>query len=88
MSRVIVNNLQRATAIDLIKGMLEHRIDQKGEYSYSSIHEILGIITEEFDELKDAVQNNNHDEVYNELLDLAVGCAFGIACIRAGSLDW
>lgn len=71
----------------LLKDKLNSRIAQKGPYSYASVHEAYGIIAEEVKELLDAVQSNNRDHVMSELLDVAVGCVFAIACNEAGGFD-
>lgn len=62
-----------------ILNMLEYRLNQKGRGSYIGSHETLGIIAEEYDELKDAVRSNDPQEVEKELIDIAVACIFGIA---------
>jgi hypothetical protein len=63
-------------------------LNKKGYGSWKSRHEILGIITEEFDELVKAVRCESEDRIKSELYDIAVGCVFAIACIERGNLDW
>lgn len=75
-------------ALRLTGEMLKRRLVQKGTLSYASTHEGLGIITEEFHELVDAVKSNDKDAFEKECLDVAVGCIFSIASLRAGALDW
>ena len=69
---------------------LYHRLGTKGWGSYASRHEILGILTEEYHELVEAVQSEplegSRHSVREELLDIAVGCIFGVACIDGGYL--
>lgn len=67
---------------------LKFRLNQKGTGTFKSTHEILGILTEEYKELLDAVQGNSVDKVRAELLDIAVGSVFSVACILADSIDW
>ena len=64
------------------------RLHQKGWGTFSSSHEILGIITEEYHELIDAVKSNNLDKVHEELLDIAVACNIAIACYLQKTLEW
>ena len=63
---------------------LKDRLNEKGCGSFVSRHEILGVLTEEYDEVIKAVHSGTLFEIENELLDVAVGCLFGAACIRAG----
>lgn len=78
-----VDDALKATA-----AMLQRRLVQKGTQSYASTHEGLGIITEEYYELVEAVTLNDMDAFEKECLDVAVGCIFSIASRRAGALDW
>ncbi len=65
------------------------RMKEKGWGTYASTHETLGIITEEYHELIDAVEKNvTTDEMAEELKDIAVACIFAIACLRSGTMDW
>jgi NTP pyrophosphatase (non-canonical NTP hydrolase) len=64
------------------------RLEAKGYGTFASTHEILGIIAEEYDELKDAIRKNDTEEIKQELLDIAVSCHFAIACINEKTLDW
>lgn len=74
-------------AIKALKLKLKYRIAQKGNHSYASVHEAYGLIAEEVKELLDAVQSNNREEVMSEMMDIAVGCIYAIACNEAGGLD-
>jgi hypothetical protein len=77
--RIEVSNDTIKTALDRITKKLNQRLQIKGQYGYMSRHETLGIITEEFWELVQAVQGNKSDEYESELIDVAVGCLFGLA---------
>jgi NTP pyrophosphatase (non-canonical NTP hydrolase) len=63
-------------------------LNKKGYGSWKSRHEIMGIVTEEYDELIKAVRSESEDRVKSELYDIAVACVFAIACIEQGNLDW
>jgi hypothetical protein len=79
-------------AIDLavadIVEKLSERLHEKGYGSFSSIHEIRGVIDEEYNELREAMHKKDHAAIADELLDIVVGALFGYACIKGGSLDW
>lgn len=87
MKRIKIKKRFVKIARQALKDKIEYRMTQKGPQSYASVHEALGIITEEYKELIDAVQSNNREHVMAELLDVAVGCIFAIACNEAGGLD-
>lgn len=64
------------------------RLLEKGAGAWLSRHEALGMIDEEYDELLEAVRDKSLGEVKKELIDIAVGCLFGIACINQGEFHW
>ena len=64
------------------------RLEEKGYGSFTSIHEVLGMMSEEHQELIDAVHANDWDQLDKELLDIAVGAIFSLACLRSGGLEW
>lgn len=84
-----INNMERPTvskdsllkAIETVTTKLGYRLETKGDGAYVSNHESLGIITEEYLELVDAVRSNDIIEIGNELHDVAVGCVFAIASL-------
>jgi hypothetical protein len=73
----------------LIQQMLIKRLDKKGWGTFAGKHEILGILEEEYTELKDAIHNDKDGigPVKAELIDIAVGCLFGVACIEQGVIN-
>ena len=88
MDRLQVEKQFRDIALSLVAQKMKVRLEHCGEGTFASQHEILGIITEEYHELVQAVQNNDKDELIEELLDVAVGAVFGIASIIAETTDW
>lgn len=88
MEREKLNVFQIANALKLTAEKLSFRLQQKGYGTFTSSHEILGVITEEYHELIEAVKSNTLNEVKEELKDIAVGCIFAIACIEDGTIDW
>lgn len=75
-------------AKETLNERVAERLKQKGKGVLLSIHEILGIVTEEYSELVTSVQTNNWDEVYNELLDIEVACNIARACIIQHAIHW
>jgi len=68
-----------ALALSAISANLDRRLLKHGYGAYASPHEILGVIAEEYDELKDAVRSNVDADTAAEIIDIAVGCVFGVA---------
>ena len=60
-NRPVVSENQVLNGLAHFKVALERRLAQKGYGSYSSRHEILGILVEELDELRDAVRLDGLD---------------------------
>ena len=88
MARIQVTDEEIELAVNKVRSMLEGRLRQKGKGTFASTHEIYGVIAEEFDELGDELRNNNSEAFKNELMDIAVGAIFGVACIDAMKTDW
>ena len=88
MNRPNIKKSSINNAIETLKDKIQHSLDEKGDGSFSSTHEILGIIQEEHHELIDAVRSNSQEDVAKELLDIAVGAILGMACIKQKSIDW
>jgi len=75
-------------ALNQLKLHLEYRLKQKGNGTFKSTHEILGVVAEEYHELIDAVKSNEKSFVYEELMDIAVAAVFGAACLIQNATDW
>ena len=67
---------------------LFERLDQKGHGCWLSRHEIQGFLTEEYMEAVEAIHSGTINQVRDELIDIAVACIFGVACIDQKTLDW
>lgn len=74
--------------IDTTKEKLFKRLDQKGYGISVSTHEIVGILEEEMREVWGALRENNNEELYQELLDVAVACLLGMASLKSEKMDW
>lgn len=72
----------------IIENNIIKNMDKKGNHSFASIHEILGVITEEYYELIEAIKENNHEKILEELMDVGTVAQFGIACIKSKKIDW
>jgi NTP pyrophosphatase (non-canonical NTP hydrolase) len=73
---------------DDLKDLLKYRLEEKGNGIYVSSHEILGIIGEEWEELIQAVHNNDTVNIKEELRDIAVGCIWAMVSINSGKMHW
>ncbi len=83
-----ITEQQVSDAAGLVRYWLFERLEKKGFGAWLSRHEILGFLAEEYTETIEAVHSKSPIEVRNELIDIAVGCIFGVACIEAKALDW
>jgi len=86
-----VSNDAIVSAMDEMWMALRKRLNEKGYGSFASKHEIMAVIDEEIDEVHDAVRmhgDEKHQQLAKELLDVAVGAVFGLACIRSETIDW
>lgn len=88
MPRTPVTEEEIQWALELLKEAIEARLLQHGRGTFASTHEIYGVVAEEFGELEDAMKRNNQPDFEGELVDIAVGAVFGVACIHAQKTDW
>ena len=79
MTRPEINQDAIVRAIDRIISKTEYRLQEKGRGVYAGPHETYGIIAEEFNELLDAMRENEGVAFHKELLDIAVACVIGMA---------
>ncbi len=87
MNRPAIKDKAIQDAIKMVLGKMDYRLKEKGRGAFASRHEILGTLVEEMHELEDAVARDL-GAVKLELLDIAVGAIFGLACIETESVDW
>ena len=88
--RIEVKEKSINKSFKVIRELLDKRLLQKGNYSFASKHEFLGILTEEYYEIINEIKNDHltyDDTVYmelcNEVIDMAVACIFYYAgCIQ------
>ena len=77
--RKVLNDEDLIKSIQKVTSMINYRLSQKGDYGYIGPHETYGIIAEEFAELMDSLRENNSQNFYRELVDIAVACVIGMA---------
>ena len=88
MPRVELTKESLEYTLNRIQEKLQRRLVEKGKLSLTSTHEVAGVIEEEWDEFKDAVHVNDHENYEEELLDIIVGCMVGIMSKQVKGLDW
>ena len=75
-------------AINYIRKKLTDRLREKGRGVFISKHEMLGVITEEYDELIEAIRDDTTgSHLFDELMDMAVASIFSLACIYQEEKD-
>ncbi len=67
----------------MLKVVLNSRIAKHGDEGYASTHEALGIITEEFWELVEAVRQDSIYEFSSECTDVAIAAIWALISIQA-----
>ncbi len=67
----------------ILDARIADKLSRKGNLSFISKHEILGVITEEYKELIDAVHSKDDKNLIEELLDLGVAVMFSLASLSA-----
>lgn len=78
-------------ALSALRHRLHYRVKQYGDHGFASIHEILGLISEEFREFEEEVHSDKSElryKISSELLDIAVGCIWGYLSIAHKTIDW
>lgn len=63
------------------------RLEEKGRGAFVSNHEMLGVITEEYHELIEAIHRNDSIDVASELSDIAVACLVSLASLREADIQ-
>ncbi len=76
-------------AMRRLQNNLELRLQEYGQGTFASSHEIYGILAEEHAEYLDAIRNHEGKErQVHELMDIAVAAVYGAACTEAEGMDW
>lgn len=74
--------------VETFKNKLQEQFNKKGKDCFASSHEILGVITEEYYELIEAIKKGDGDDIRNELYDVAISALFGLMSIETYSCEW
>lgn len=85
LNRAEVTDWEIAGGLVDLAQKLQSRLQKKGFGAYASRHEILGIVTEEFQELTEAIRKDDaegYDHYSKECLDIAVAGIFGYICMK------
>lgn len=80
--RPVISDTLIARVLKILHARMLDRLNQHGWGIFVSDHEMLGVVTEEFQELLDAVKSNNATKVVAELEDLAVACIASLVSLR------
>ena len=88
MRKLITNDGITDSVMKDIRDELEMRLEEKFYHTYASIHEISGIMDEEVDEMKEAIHDNDQQNLRKELVDIAVVAIWGMVSIDVEGLDW
>ena len=89
MTRKQINNVAIGIGLKHLSDHLQSILIKKGRGSFSSSHELLGVLLEEFEEFKTNVMNNSSDDdKCNELLDVAATAIFGYICYKENGMEW
>lgn len=78
-SRPIVSKDNLEDVLYDLKTLIKSKIVKHGPRTYFNSHHALGVITEEYWELIEAVKSNDENRVLEELMDVAVACVWAAA---------
>lgn len=88
MSRTRLEDRHIKRAFDEIRAAFNVKMRSKGEHALCSTHECLGVTSEEFDELAQAVKYNDLELFEEELIDVGVCVILSLASKYSDSLEW
>ena len=78
-----ITDEQIAKSVKLVNEKIQMRLLQKHRGAYIGNHETYGILAEEFKELLDALQADDNERYFFELMDIAVGAILGMSSMNA-----
>lgn len=87
MNRKEVSNKAIMYALEEAKSELSRRLGQKGFGGFASTHEMFGKLTEEVNELSEALHANDQKWFVAELKDVVVAALFSLASIHDNTHD-
>jgi hypothetical protein len=74
------------SVIKIVERILLMRYAEKGFHKAASKHEVLGIITEEYHELIEAIHSNSKHDIAHELIDGAVSHLHGLISLYGNKI--
>jgi hypothetical protein len=79
--KVTQENIDKAFAF--LHERFQAKLEKHGNNCWHGRHECIGIILEEFDELREALRDDINKEHFEyELMDVALSCVYGLACLK------
>jgi hypothetical protein len=88
LDRERVTKEQVEQGVKDLHAKIEERLLEKGRHPWASRHEVLGVITEEYQELIETVRNGGDAALCHELMDIAVAAIYGYINVKNGKTDW
>lgn len=101
MKRAHISESALTNAKRQVNEAVARRLKKVGKGTHASTHETMGVITEEYDELLDALRLCKGNEgdgstkgdagvqaFKKELIDIATACIIGVASIEGDTVDW
>ena len=80
-TRPNITKREKDLVLDLIKNSWNNELKNKGEGIFINNYEMLGCLEEEHYELIQAIHRNSQNEQLNEMVDMIIVLAHGIASI-------
>lgn len=88
MPRPAITNEQIQRLLGHLEKSLIAKNDRHSGEGFVSSHEMLGVVTEEYYELVEAVKSNHPRRIQDELEDVLAACFFSLASYIYGKPDW
>lgn len=83
--RAIVTKGTVCSALRKLARKVEAEVAKKGRGAFMTSAEIVGAVTEEYDEMKEAVHAKNRQATREELYDVAIAAMWGVVSMDAGA---
>ena len=87
-TRVLVSAKDRADALTEVAREIQSAQAKHGHNGFITPHEALGVISEEWDEFKEAVHGNDTNRQIKELIQVAAMATYAVASIMAAGAKW
>jgi len=87
-TRILVTDADVTTALEEVRDEIRRADAKHGHYGFITPHEALGVISEEWDEYKEAVHRNDIKAQIKELIQVAAMATKAVASIYAAGAGW